>query len=345
MIQYYNGKNLLQEQAEALVNTVNCIGIMGKGIALQFKKTFPDNFKAYEKACKKNEVQVGKMFVFETHSMFGPKYIINFPTKKHWKEMSSIQYIDEGLDDLKKIISNYNIKSIAIPPLGCGNGGLEWHKVRELINKKLNSLVDTNIIVFEPGQTPAIKSVKIPAMNSNRAAMLVMLANYISPAYELTKLEIQKLMYFLQMCGQPLNLKFEKYHYGPYANNLNHVLDELDGFYLNGVGDRTENRPITLVIERLHEAESIVNNNEEILQRIQRVKEIIEGYETPFGLELLATVHWTMKHENKHNVKDIVGYIHKWSFRKSGLFKEQYINRAVEWLSRFDLLTPSLQPA
>ena len=142
--------NLLAENVEALVNTVNCVGVMGKGIALQFKKTFPKNFKAYAAACLKNEVQIGDMFVFETGYIVYPYYIINFPTKRHWKNKSRLEYIDAGLISLVEEIHLRNIKSIAIPPLGCGLGGLDWHDVQSKIENALQQITNLKIIIYEP---------------------------------------------------------------------------------------------------------------------------------------------------------------------------------------------------
>jgi O-acetyl-ADP-ribose deacetylase (regulator of RNase III) len=122
--------NLLEFKTDALVNTVNCVGIMGKGIALQFKKKFPENFKQYERACRSGEVQLGKMFIVPTNNLSEPHYIINFPTKDHWRNPSRLESIATGLQDLVAQVKKLNIKSIAIPPLGCGNGGLEWSEVR-----------------------------------------------------------------------------------------------------------------------------------------------------------------------------------------------------------------------
>jgi O-acetyl-ADP-ribose deacetylase (regulator of RNase III) len=132
MIKYTRG-NLLESKAEALVNTVNTVGVMGKGVALMFKSAYPENFKAYEAACRRNEVKVGHMFVTERQAMLGPKWIINFPTKQHWRGKSKMEWIEAGLEDLKRVIAEKNIHSIAIPPLGSGNGGLNWLEVRARI--------------------------------------------------------------------------------------------------------------------------------------------------------------------------------------------------------------------
>ncbi len=149
MIELTKG-DLLQADAEALVNTVNCVGVMGKGIALQFKRTYPENYKTYRRICKRGELRTGMMLVHETGSMFNPRFIINFPTKQHWKGRSKLEYIDTGLIALVEEIESRKISSIAIPALGCSNGGLEWSEVRPRIEKALAAVPDVHVLLFEP---------------------------------------------------------------------------------------------------------------------------------------------------------------------------------------------------
>ena len=148
-IEFRSG-NIFDADVEALVNTVNCVGVMGRGIALQFKKTFPDNFRAYAKACEFNEVRLGKMFVFETNQLDKFRYIINFPTKNHWRKNSRIEDIEAGLDNLTHVIRKRQIHSIAIPSLGCGLGGLDWQDVRPQIESALKKCPNLRAVVFEP---------------------------------------------------------------------------------------------------------------------------------------------------------------------------------------------------
>ena len=148
MIEFKQG-NLLKENAEALVNTVNCVGVMGKGIALQFKQAFPENFRQDEKACRAGEVQPGRMFIVPTGNLFYPRYIINFPTKRHWRSKSKIEDIKSGLKALVAEVQELAISSIAIPLLGCGNGGLDWAKVKPLIESTFVELPELKVIVFE----------------------------------------------------------------------------------------------------------------------------------------------------------------------------------------------------
>src|ERR1700690_4196405 len=144
--------NLLEARVEALVNTVNTVGVMGKGIALMFKEAFPANFRAYEDACERKEVRIGNMFVTENRTFDGPRWLINFPTKKHWRQPSKLEWIQDGLQDLRRLVEEKNIHSIALPPLGCGNGGLEWSEVRPEIESALGKLNGVDVWVYEPTQ-------------------------------------------------------------------------------------------------------------------------------------------------------------------------------------------------
>ena len=236
--------DILAENAEALVNTVNCVGVMGRGIALQFKRAFPENFKAYAKACKHGEVRPGRMFVFETGHLSNPRYVINFPTKRHWRGKSRIEDIDAGLSSLAHEIKVRNIKSIAVPPLGSGLGGLDWIRVRPRIEESLREIPGLRVVLFEPGGGPSyerdIRLGDVPKMTPGRAVLIGLIDQYLRGLMEpfVTLLEVHKLMYFMQKSGERLRLRFQKGFYGPYAENLRHVLREIDGHYISGYGQR-----------------------------------------------------------------------------------------------------------
>src|SRR5271165_52736 len=239
MIEFKTG-DILAADTEALVNTVNCVGIMGRGIALQFKNAFPENFKAYEAACAREEVQPGKMFVFETDALTNPKYIINFPTKRHWRGKSRIEDIETGLTALVAEIRARSIRSIAIPPLGSGLGGLSWADVRVRITEALRGLNDLQAIVFEPNSAPVeTRSRDAPKMTAGRAALVVLMQRYLGGLMDpfVTLLEVHKLMYFMQEAGEPLRLQYAKGPYGPYAENLRHVLRTIEGHLVSGYAD------------------------------------------------------------------------------------------------------------
>jgi O-acetyl-ADP-ribose deacetylase (regulator of RNase III) len=142
--------NLLDANAEAVVNTVNCVGVMGKGIALQFAKRFPEILKPYKEACENKTLRPGVIQVHERRDLLFPRYILNFPTKRHWKDQSYLEDIDCGLDDLIRVVRVRGIRSLAIPALGCGHGGLDWEIVSNLIHQKLTLLVDVDIWLHGP---------------------------------------------------------------------------------------------------------------------------------------------------------------------------------------------------
>jgi O-acetyl-ADP-ribose deacetylase (regulator of RNase III) len=247
--------DILLADTEALVNTVNCVGVMGRGIALQFRKAFPENFKVYERACERKEVRPGKMLVFETGLLTGPRYIINFPTKRHWTGKSKMQDIDAGLLALVHEIKKRGIRSVAVPPLGCGLGGLDWNKVRPKIMRAFEELPDVRVILFEPSGAPEagemVKEERAPAMTPGRAVLVELMSRYLAAVLDpfVTLLEIHKLMYFMQEAGENLRLKYEKAPYGPYAKNLRHVLSLVEGYFISGYGDAEDDpeRPIELL--------------------------------------------------------------------------------------------------
>jgi O-acetyl-ADP-ribose deacetylase (regulator of RNase III) len=338
MIRFTTG-DMMTSNTEALVNTVNCVGIMGRGVALQFKNAYPENFKAYAVACSKQEVQPGKMFVFETHSFANPKYIINFPTKRHWKGKSRLEDIENGLIDLLQVIRDKQIKSVAIPPLGSGLGGLDWSIVRQKIESALEELGDVEVTVFEPGATSdsikANPSTDVPNMTAGRAALVALVNQYLSALMDpfVTLLEIQKLMYFLQESGQELRLRYAKAPYGPYADNLRHVLQKIEGHLLTGYGDGGDHpdKKIELVPGAVTDAEEFLASAEQTRKHLDKVAELVEGFETPFGLELLATVHWVMIHEGAASLEQVVTQTYQWNSRKRQFSRGQ-IELAIETL-------------
>ena len=296
MIEYKTG-DVLSEKAEALVNTVNCVGVMGRGVALQFKKAFPDNFKAYAKACKADEVRPGRMFVFETNRLDNPRYIINFPTKRHWRGKSRIADIESGLVALAGEIRERGIRSIALPPLGSGLGGLEWAEVRSRIEAALGELAAAvSIVVFEPDGPPdasvMARLTEVPAMTPGRAALIMLMRRYLGGLMEpfVTLLEAHKLMYFLAEAGEPLRLYYDKAPYGPFAKNMGHVLHAIEGHLVSGYldGGDAPGKQLDIVPGAVEGASDFLRDNPETQERLNRVVDLVEGFETPFGLELLA---------------------------------------------------------
>lgn len=348
MIHYTQG-NLLDADVEALVNTVNTVGVMGKGIALMFKERFPDNMQAYAKACKADEVVTGKMFVTQTASLLGPKWIVNFPTKQHWRAKSKMEWVDEGLKDLRRFIIEHQIKSIAIPPLGAGNGGLNWYEVKPKIEQALADIPDVDIWLYEPTaqyQNVAKKS-GVQALTPARAMVAELVRRYWILGMECSLLEIQKLTWFLQRVidaqglKNELKLRFSANNYGPYANNLTHLLNALDGSYLKAEKRIPDNAPFDVIAFNDANKEYIENYlheyAKEYLPALEKATEIINGFESPYGMELLSTVDWLLTQQNcEPTLASIKQGIAQWpaganwAQRKLDLFDDHSLQTAID---------------
>ena len=339
MIKYKRG-DILRENAEALVNTVNCVGVMGRGVALQFKNAFPDNFKAYAAACKNGEVQPGRMFVHETGKLFNPSFIVNFPTKRHWKGKSRMEDIESGLKALAETVRQYNIRSIAIPPLGSGLGGLEWAEVKRRIEYAMQTLPDVQIIIFEPGGAPVaekmVRNREVPKMTAGRAVLVELMNRYLAGLLDpfITLVEVHKLMYFMQEAGEPLRLQYTKASYGPYAENLRHVLHAIEGHLLTGYADGGDipDKQLKLLPGAVKDASVFLKDHPDTRARFDRVADLVEGFESPFGLELLSTVHWVIHKNSVSAVDEAIRRVHAWSNRKMQ-FTPRQIGLAFDMLS------------
>lgn len=332
--------NLLTQDVDALVNTVNTQGIMGKGIALQFKKAWPAMFKDYEAACKRGEVVLGRMHVWETGSLTGPRYIINFPTKQHWRARSKLTDIETGLQDLTRLIRKLGITSIAVPPLGCGNGGLDWREVEPRMLHSLKPLADkVDIRIFAPTGAPSAAEQpsreRAPNLTPARAALLALMREYEQVTFEPpTLVEVQKLAYFLQANGEVLRLEFNPALYGPYADGLRKSLRAMEGHFIVGFGDGsspiTKAEPIRVKPETYEELDRYIASHPATAARIRSVLSEIEGFESTYGLELLATVHWVMTHDTAAmaNSKFAHEEVDRWNQRKSSLFTQPHVESA-----------------
>ncbi len=351
MISYTQG-NLLEADVDALVNTVNTVGVMGKGIALMFKENFPLNLKAYMAACKAGDVKVGHMFVTERRELLGPKWIINFPTKQHWRNPSKLEWIEKGLDDLKRVIREQEIRSIALPPLGSGNGGLDWPVVRKLIADKLGDL-DVEVVVYEP--TAAYQNVAkrtgVEKLTPARAMVADLVRRYAVLGFECSLLEIQKLAYFAERSlaklgiQNDLDLRFEANRFGPYAPRLRHLLDSLDGSYLHSDKRMADAGPLDTIwfddSKRDRIAAYLGSEGKEYLPALTLTDELIDGFETPLGMELLATVDWLIENGAEASIAGVRAGIKAWptgqdaAVRKLGIFDERMIEVALVRLSEW----------
>jgi len=326
MIQYRTG-NLLESEAQVLVNTVNTVGVMGKGIALQFKNQFPHNFKVYAKACKEKSLQIGQLLIVEDQSLlYGKKVIVNFPTKTDWKKPSEYQYIELGLVELAKFIQDNHIQSIAIPPLGAGNGGLDWSKVRQLLEKHLAHL-DCPIWVYEP--TQEIKEVlrkERVALTPARAMLLAVLYDLVRNGEFVSEFASEKICYFLQRFGatDTFRLDFQPRFYGPYSGKVKHVLYYLNGSYLSGYSSKDKKPFEELSLMMDAEPDVLRYLDQSQLQRerdiVRQAKTFLAGFYSNFGLELLSTLDVIVQQEKTADLETIKKSLANWSSRKSKMF-------------------------
>lgn len=348
MMRFVKG-NLLEAKAEALVNTVNTIGVMGKGIALMFKEAFPPNFRAYESACERREVKIGHMFVTETSALEGPRWIINFPSKKHWRQPSKLEWIVQGLEDLRRVIIDNKIRSIALPPLGSGNGGLDWDEVRPEIERALGDLVDVDVIVYEPTEKyqNVAKRTGVEQLTPARVLVAEMIRRYWVLGIECTYLEVQKLGWFLERTihslgiDDPLKLHFKADKYGPYSDRLRHLLNALDGTYLHCDKRLNDAGPSDTIWfdegRRRHVDLFLMQETSQPLNKVlDMTAKRIDGFESPLGMELLATVDWLIERENREpNLVSIRAGLREWPAgqgsgeRKLRLFNDRLIRLAL----------------
>lgn len=350
-MQFLQG-NLLDAEVEAVVNTVNTVGVMGKGIALMFKERFPENYKAYAAACKEGKVQVGAMFVTAGVELDGPRWIINFPTKKHWRQPTKLEWVRTGLEALKKELQEKKIRSIALPPLGCGNGGLEWAVVRPLIEETLADLPDVDVLVYEP--TPKYQNVAkkqgVEKLTPARALIAEAVRRYWVLGIECTLLETQKLAWFLERSihrmglEDPLDLRFTADRYGPYAQRLIHLLNGLDGSYLHcdkRLADATPFDTIWFEDSKREFLELYLKSPEArtYLPALEATDDLIDGFQSPVGMEALATVDWLVtKEKAEPTLSGIRLALQNWPSnpsaveRKMRLFSDKLLQLALDRL-------------
>jgi O-acetyl-ADP-ribose deacetylase (regulator of RNase III) len=353
MIRFTQG-NLLEAPAEALVNTVNTVGVMGKGIALMFKDAFPENYRMYREACQTKIVKVGRVFATERQDFVGgPKWIINFPTKEHWRAPSHIKWIRDGLIDLRRFIEEHKIQSVALPPLGSGNGGLDWREVRPLIVEALEPLHDVTTIVYEP--TKQYQNVQkregVAKLTAARALLTELVRRYWVLGIECTVLEVQKLAYFLERqinvrgLANPLNLRFEANRFGPFSPKLRHLLDALDGSYLHCDKRLADAGPMDVIgydESKMEKVGLYIRTETKAYQEaLDATGNLIEGFESPLGMELLATIDWLLHQmQVEPTVDSIKVSLTGWpggkgaGARKLKLFNDRLIGLALSRLER-----------
>ncbi len=337
MIKYITG-DIFESTAEALVNTVNTVGVMGKGIALQFKKLYPGNYNEYRRACKNGELTVGNLLITtDSNIESGDRIIINFPTKTDWRKSSEYSYIETGLDALVREITDRNIKSVAIPPLGAGNGGLEWTRVKSLIEDRLKD-IDARIFVYEPNARikEHLKTERVK-LTGGRALLLYVLYDLVRNGSFVSEFAGEKICYFLQRFGAEkyFKLEYTPHFYGPYSGKVRFVLAALNGSYLMGYSDMDKKpfEPLTLIADGYDDVVSYIENNPSLKSIGDRTMKFLEGFYSDFSLELLSSVDYIINKEKTLDSDLIYGKLCGWNDRKRSMFdNKEYIELAVNKL-------------
>jgi len=345
MITYVTG-NILDSDCDALVNTVNTVGVMGKGIAKQFKDRYPSNYYAYRKACAAGELCIGGLLITQDLDQRGPRTIVNFPTKKHWRNPSKYEYITSGLAALKLAIQEKAIASIAIPPLGCGHGGLQWIQVRPMIADALSDL-EVHVVIYEPTVTIKHKLREEAyygaesKLTSARAMLLQAQYAYERAGGELTSLFVAtKLAYFLQRLGEPLRLNFRPHFYGPYDRNVGRVMESLNGTFIRGLeqNDARAFEELHLDYSRKPDVDRYTQKHLTAQQRdrLDRLSTLMRGYEAVGALEVLSTVDYIRSNYNTKNVDHVIQQADRWSERKRKLLRPNHVAKALSRLEQME---------
>lgn len=338
--------NLFESDTDAIVNTVNCVGVMGKGVALEFKRRWPENYKQYRKLCDAKALRPGNIYIFDQGNLLAeekPRYLINFPTKDHWRAKSKIEYIEDGLETLREELLKGSIRSISMPPLGCGNGGLEWSEVKSLIVERLNGL-ETRVVVYEPfmeRDAPEHTKSDTTPLTFQRASLLKVLGDieiYFEGGFD--RLSLQKITYFLQEFGIPFGLKFSKNKFGPYSERLKDAFRMFERQELMaGFSEDMQISHVTKFGYALSdEFLSKEDRMDEVSKITRQISELIEGFESPYGLELLSSVHYLCKYEKLNREDEIISALHSWSTAKSKKFSEHAVRQAHNRLTEDRLL-------
>lgn len=332
MISFTTG-NMFECNADCLVNTVNCEGFMGKGVAYQFKMRFPENNKAYIKACNSGELTVGKIHYFCEDGIT----VINFPTKDKWREKSKMEYVQNGMDSFIKLLPKLNVHRIAIPPLGCGNGGLSWHEVKTVIQEKIEPLkYNYDFIIFEPSTSYKAIPKQAPQVNVSGLVLLDIRLNLT----RFNAIRLQKAGYFTNLFLGEEYFKFDKWKYGPYSHAIDIIarsIKEYQNYYSIDNSKDTYyhiyqvicSEKVSIKLNKLHDA-------------VLKATEYINGIETDKKLEGVSTILYLTRTGTPKNQNELVSSFISWSEDKANRFSREYILECIEYLETTSIIAPDI---
>ncbi|MEZ3436532.1 MAG: macro domain-containing protein [Lachnospiraceae bacterium] len=329
MIQYVKG-NMFECNADCLINTVNCEGFMGKGVAYQFKMRFPENNKSYIKACKSGELTVGKVHYYIEEGIT----IINFPTKNKWRENSKMEYIENGMSFFVELLPRLNVKKIAIPPLGCGNGGLIWAEVKEVIESKIASLSDKyDFVIFEPYSSYKAIPKNPPQVSVSGLVLLDIRLNL----KKFNRIRLQKTGYFMNLFLEEDYFKFDKWKYGPYSHSIDIVARNIKEYqeYYGIDNSQTTFEHIYQVIC----SEKVDNKFKNLHMAVEKAAEYVNGIQTDKKLEGAATVLYLVQNGVPKNKMQLVDEFKGWSEDKAKRFSDKYILECIDYLEETSMIS------
>jgi O-acetyl-ADP-ribose deacetylase (regulator of RNase III) len=314
---------MFKSEADCLINTVNCEGYMGKGIAYQFKLLFPENYKDYIKACKTGHLRIGTLHYYKERG----KVLINFPTKNKWRENSRIEYIEKGLNELVKLLPMLDVHTIAIPPLGCGNGGLEWSEVKGLIEKKLNVLSKKyTFILYEPSQYYSQVALSNPQMSVSSLVLMEIKMRL----NKFNKMRLQKASFFTNIFYNDDYFKFDKYHYGPYAYSIDIIskkIKEFQSYYgLNETKDTYD------MVYKIICSDKTNKTLEALSPAIKKATDYVNIIRSDKKLEGVSTILYLLQKYKELNSDNIIKEFKMWSKDKGDRFSAQYILDCTDYL-------------
>lgn len=312
--------NILESSSEAIVNTVNCEGYMGKGIAYQFKLEYPLNFESYAQYCKQKLLRPGKLHIFKENG----KTIINFPTKDKWRAKSKYEYIEDGLRELKKTLIEQNIKSISIPPLGCGNGGLEWGKVKELILSSLQE-VDTEIRLYEPSKSYKSQPKVEPSLSLSHY-LTMEVKNHL---HKFSRFRLQKALFLIDFISNENYFKFDAHTFGPYSHSVDIISKQILEYQNYHKLNTTTAQEL---LEKKLQSDNFHKSKAAKLEKIKQATNIVNSIKSDRDLELTTSILYII-HKNKTSTKEeIIETITNWTERKKEIFSKLAINEKIDFL-------------
>lgn len=334
MIKFTVG-NLFESEAECLINTVNCEGFMGKGIAYQFKLKYPNNNKDYVKACKNHSLTIGKLHYFKEDG----KLIINFPTKDKWRQKSKIEYIESGLTALVELIPSLDVKSFAIPPLGCGNGGLEWHVVKDILIQKLEQLsTNYDFIIYEPSNSYTAIPKEPPKLNTSSLVLM----NIKLKLNKFNSIRLQKTAYFMNYYLDSQYFNFKKHKYGPYDNSIAIISKNIKEFQLYYNSSSTEEA--YLLAYRNLVSKNVIEKLDTLMPALLKATEYVNNIESDKDLECITTIMYLIDSSISpiKNNQELILSFRNWSEDKSNRFTDAEILKGINLLINTNIVNNNL---